>query len=86
METVQKVRATHEQSAATSARHGSTRTLTNRLNFAQHVIGLPELMPLTLSKRCLGSVGGVCLVVLFCFVWSPSHMDNLDCVQVHALF
>ena len=27
------------------------------LNFAQHVIGLPELMPLTLSKRCLGSVG-----------------------------
>ena len=27
------------------------------LNFAQHVIGLPELIPLTMSKRCLGSAG-----------------------------
>ena len=23
---------------------------------------------------------GFCLVVLLCFVWSPSHRDNLDCV------
>ena len=42
---------------ASGAPTSNMQSIMQSLNFAQHVIGLPELMPLTLSKRCLGSVG-----------------------------
>ena len=42
---------------ASGAPTSNMQSIMQSLNFAQHVIGLPELMPLILSKRCLGSVG-----------------------------
>ena len=42
------------ESGATTS---NIQSIVQSLNFAQHVIGLPELMQLTISRRCVGAVG-----------------------------